>query len=115
MDTWKVVSGDESGFVCVWDQRMASKLWDTHNRHPVRFCHFEDRLLVVAHVPYVKQQYGQYDYDTGFHQRHRGSLHVHDFLVDQTTKGVPEICLSSYDEPQGYNYNIALAVPYDTV
>ena len=40
---------------------------------------------------------------------------MYDFLADQTTQGVPEICLSSYDEPQGYNYNIALAVPYDQV
>lgn len=32
MDDWKVVSGDEGGFVCVWDQRMCRKLWDVHNR-----------------------------------------------------------------------------------
>ena len=32
MDDWKVVSGDEAGFVGVWDQRMASKLWEMNNR-----------------------------------------------------------------------------------
>ncbi|KAK7087459.1 F-box/WD repeat-containing protein 8-like [Littorina saxatilis] len=115
MDEWKVVSGDEAGFVSVWDQRMASKLWEMNNRHPVRYCHFDDRELVVAHVPYVKHHYNMFDYDTGLHQRHRGSLHVYDFLANQMTQGVPEICLSSYDEPQGYNYNITLAVPYDQV
>ncbi|XP_025089538.1 F-box/WD repeat-containing protein 8-like isoform X1 [Pomacea canaliculata] len=115
MDNVKVVSGDEGGFVCVWDQRMASKLWEMHDRHPVSYCHFDERLLVVAHEPVVKQQQSKYDYDTGLHQRHRGSFHVYDFLTDQTTKGVPDICLSTYDEPQGYNYNICLTVPYDQV
>ena len=32
MDDWKVVSGDEAGFVCVWDQRMARVMWETNNR-----------------------------------------------------------------------------------
>ncbi|XP_076472891.1 F-box/WD repeat-containing protein 8-like isoform X2 [Babylonia areolata] len=115
MDEWKVVSGDEAGFVCVWDQRMASKLWEMNNRHPVRYCHFEERQLVIGHVPYVKQHSNEFDFDTGLHQRHRGSLHVYDFLADQMRQGVPEICLSTYDEPQGYNYNITLAMPYDQV
>ena len=33
MDDWKMVSADEAGFVFVWDQRMARKLWDVHNRY----------------------------------------------------------------------------------
>lgn len=32
MDDLKVVSGDEGGFVCVWDQRMGTKLWEMHSR-----------------------------------------------------------------------------------
>ena len=38
MDDWKVVSGDEAGFVCVWDQRMASKLWEMNNRCDTACC-----------------------------------------------------------------------------
>lgn len=32
MDDWKIVSGGEEGMVCVWDQRMGTKLWETHAR-----------------------------------------------------------------------------------
>ena len=39
-------------------------------RHPVRYCHFDERELVVGHVPYVKQHYNMYDFDTGLHQRY---------------------------------------------
>ncbi len=35
MDEWKVVSGDEGGFVRVWDQRMRNKLWEWHNRYSI--------------------------------------------------------------------------------
>lgn len=38
---------------------------------------------------------------------------MYDFSVNQETKGVPSICLSTYDEPEAYNYNIKLAMPYD--
>ncbi|GFS02288.1 F-box/WD repeat-containing protein 8, partial [Elysia marginata] len=54
MDSWKIVSADEAGFVFVWDQRMARKLWDVHNRHPVEYCHSEERLLVIGNIPYQK-------------------------------------------------------------
>ena len=39
-------------------------------RHPVRYCHFDERELVVGHVPYVKHHYNMYDFDTGLHQRY---------------------------------------------
>lgn len=32
MDDWKIVSGGEDGLVCVWDQRMGTKLWEMHAR-----------------------------------------------------------------------------------
>lgn len=32
MDEWKIVSGGEEGLVCVWDQRMGTKLWEMHAR-----------------------------------------------------------------------------------
>ncbi|XP_045173607.2 F-box/WD repeat-containing protein 8-like isoform X2 [Mercenaria mercenaria] len=49
------------------------------------------------------------------HNRFRGTLNVYNFLEDLTTKDVPEICLSSYDQPDASKYNISLAVPYDTL
>ena len=47
--------------------------------------------------------------------RYRGSIHVYDFLEDLTTQDVPEICLSTYDQPGASHYNIGLAMPYDTL
>jgi hypothetical protein len=47
--------------------------------------------------------------------RYRGTLNAYNFLEDLSTKDVPEICLSSYDQPDASKYNIALAVPYDTL
>ena len=47
--------------------------------------------------------------------RYRGSVHVYDFLEDLTTQDVPEICLSTYDQPGASKYNIGLAMPYDTL
>lgn len=57
MDDWKIVSGAQDGLVCVWDQRMTSKLWDMHNRHPVRHVQFRNQLLVTANIP----QHGHHD------------------------------------------------------
>ena len=45
--------------------------------------------------------------------RYRGTVQVYDFSVDQMTQGVPDICLSTYDEPEASHYNISLAFPYD--
>ncbi|XP_064613363.1 F-box/WD repeat-containing protein 8-like [Liolophura sinensis] len=114
MDDWKVVSGGEDGLTCVWDQRMALKLWDWHNRHPVRYSQFEDSQLVVANIPVEK--FPQTDqFETSLHKRYRGSIQLYDFLSDQSTQGVPENCLSNYDIAEGYDYNIRLTVPYDIV
>lgn len=113
MDDWKLVSGDEAGFVCVWDQRTGKKLWDVHNRHPVQYCHFEDRLLVMGNVPYQKFQEG--DFEDTKSIRYRGTVQVYDFLANQMRQGIPDVCLSSYAEPEASNYNIGLAMPYDTL
>ena len=45
--------------------------------------------------------------------RYRGNIQLYDFLGEQKTQGVHDICLSTYDEPEQYSYNIRLAVPYD--
>ncbi|XP_041350177.1 F-box/WD repeat-containing protein 8-like [Gigantopelta aegis] len=111
MDDWKVVSGDEGGFVCVWDQRMSSKLWEWHNRHPVQYTHFHDGMLIVGNVPYEK--FPDSDFETVPHRRLRGSVQVYDFSADVMIQGLPEICHSTYDEPEAYDFNIRLAVPYD--
>ena len=31
-DDWKIVSGDLEGYICVWDQRMANKFWESQSR-----------------------------------------------------------------------------------
>ncbi|GFO21445.1 F-box/WD repeat-containing protein 8 [Plakobranchus ocellatus] len=114
MDDWKVVSADEAGFVCVWDQRMARKLWDVHNRHPVEYCHGEERLLIIGNVPY--QKFLETDeFDKVSALRYRGTVQVYDFLANQQREDIPDICLSGYNEPEAYNYNLGLAVPYDQV
>ncbi|KAH9490437.1 F-box/WD repeat-containing protein 8 [Bulinus truncatus] len=114
MDDWKIVSGDDGGFVYVWDQRMARKLWDIYNRHPVSYCWFDDRLLITANVPYQKFPH-QDEFETVSSLRYRGTVQVYDFMANQQTQGVPDICLSSYNEPEASDYNIGLTVPYDVV
>ena len=37
------------------------------------------------------------------------------FLQKNSTEGIPDICSSSYDDISGYNYNIKLSVPYDSI
>ena len=32
MDAWKAASGGSDGMLCIWDQRMMSKLWESHER-----------------------------------------------------------------------------------
>ncbi|XP_013924885.1 PREDICTED: F-box/WD repeat-containing protein 8 [Thamnophis sirtalis] len=58
MDDWKVVSGGEEGLVCVWDQRMGSKLWEMHARHPIRHVSFNSHSLITANVPNEKTPRG---------------------------------------------------------
>lgn len=116
MDEWKIVSGGEEGLVCVWDQRMGTKLWETHARHPVRHLHFNTHSLITANIPDEKKPRGACitDDDLTAHRRHRGIIYAYEFSVDQLiAKSVLPICCSSYNEVTGYNYNIGLAVPYD--
>ncbi|XP_018409782.1 PREDICTED: F-box/WD repeat-containing protein 8 [Nanorana parkeri] len=118
MDDWKVVSGGEEGLICTWDQRMGTKLWEMHARHPVRYIWFSSQTLITANIPDEKNPRGAsiMDDDLTAHRRHRGTINVHDFSVDQRSfESILPICRSSYNEVTGYNYNIGLAVPYDHV
>ncbi|XP_075625455.1 F-box/WD repeat-containing protein 8 isoform X3 [Balearica regulorum gibbericeps] len=118
MDDWKIVSGGEEGLVCVWDQRMGTKLWEMHARHPVRHVWFNSHSLITANVPDEKTPRGAsiMDDDLTAHRKHRGIIYAYEFSVDQlAVESVLPICRSSYDEVTGYNYNIGLAVPYDNI
>ncbi|XP_044146674.1 F-box/WD repeat-containing protein 8 [Bufo gargarizans] len=118
MDDWKVVSGGEEGLTCTWDQRMDTKLWEMHARHPVRYIWFNSQSLITANIPDEKSPRGAsiMDDDLTAHRRHRGTINVYEFSVDQTSvESILPICRSSYREVTGYNYNIGLAVPYDNV
>ncbi|XP_061458882.1 F-box/WD repeat-containing protein 8 isoform X2 [Rhineura floridana] len=118
MDDWKIVSGGEEGLVCVWDQRMGTKLWEMHARHPVRHIWFNSHSLITANIPNEKVPRGAsiMDDDLTAHRRHRGIIYAYEFSVDQlAVESVLPICRSSYNEVTGYNYNIGLAVPYDDV
>ncbi|XP_061198077.1 F-box/WD repeat-containing protein 8-like [Saccostrea echinata] len=114
MDDWKVVSGGFGGFVYVWDLRMARKLWEIHSRHPVRHCKFSEDKLVVGNVPSSKCPVVD-EYENITHRKYRGGIQVYDFSRDQMTEGVPDICLSTYDEPSASSYNMALVNPYDKI
>ncbi|KAF1508459.1 F-box/WD repeat-containing protein 8, partial [Eudyptula minor novaehollandiae] len=118
MDDWKIVSGGEEGLVCVWDQRMGTKLWEMHARHPVRHVWFNSHSLITANIPDEKTPRGASitDDDLTVHRKHRGIIYAYEFSVDQlAVESVLPICRSSYDEVTGYNYNIGLAVPYDNI
>ncbi|XP_043571795.1 F-box/WD repeat-containing protein 8 [Chiloscyllium plagiosum] len=116
MDDWKIVSGGEEGLVCVWEQRMGTKLWEMHSRHPVRHLRFGAHTLVTANIPNEKYPRGAsiMDDDLTAHRRHRGIIYVYDFSVDKSAPVLP-ICRSTYDEDVGYSYNIALSMPYDQI
>ncbi|XP_072443422.1 F-box/WD repeat-containing protein 8 isoform X2 [Chiloscyllium punctatum] len=116
MDDWKIVSGGEEGLVCVWEQRMGTKLWEMHSRHPVRHLRFGAHTLVTANIPNEKYPRGAsiMDDDLTAHRRHRGTIYVYDFSVDKSAPVLP-ICRSTYDEDVGYSYNIALSMPYDQI
>ncbi|XP_054248553.1 F-box/WD repeat-containing protein 8 [Indicator indicator] len=118
MDDWKVVSGGGEGLVCVWDQRMGTKLWEMHARHPVRHVWFNSHSLITANIPEEKAPRGATSMDDDFaaHRKHRGTIYAYEFSVDQlAVDSVLPICRSSYDEATGYNYNIGLTVPYDNI
>ncbi|XP_064472228.1 F-box/WD repeat-containing protein 8-like [Ornithodoros turicata] len=112
MDEHNLVTGGEDGLVCVWDLRTKAKLWEMFCRHPVRYLRTDLTTLVTAHLPQDLRLEPE-DGSIVVHARQRGSVRMYDFAADQETKGIPSICLSSYDEPAGYNYNVRLAVPYD--
>ncbi|XP_049906599.1 F-box/WD repeat-containing protein 8 [Epinephelus moara] len=115
-DDWKIVSGGGEGLVCVWEMRMGAKLWEMHNRHPVRHVHFNTSTLVTANIPDDKSPRGACitDDDLTAHRRHRGVICHYDFSEDALSQDhILPICRSDYTESTGYNYNIGLAVPYD--
>eukprot|EP00064_Thunnus_orientalis_P003023 superscaffoldBa00000239_g3031 len=115
-DDWKIVSGGEEGLVCVWETRMGAKLWEMHNRHPVRHIHFNTSTLVTANIPDDKSPRGACitDDDLTAHRRHRGVICHYDFSEDASSQDhILPICRSDYTESYGYNYNIGLTVPYD--
>ncbi|KAJ8263405.1 hypothetical protein COCON_G00158620 [Conger conger] len=117
-DDWKIVSGGGEGLVCVWEMRMGAKLWETHNRHPVRHVRFRPSSLLTANVPDEKSPRGACitDDDLTAHRRHRGVICLYDFSVDTSIpENVLPICRSGYVESSGYNYNIGLAMPYDAL
>ncbi|XP_078107448.1 F-box/WD repeat-containing protein 8 isoform X1 [Sander vitreus] len=115
-DDWKIVSGGGEGLVCVWEMRMGAKLWEMHNRHPVRHVRFNTSTLVTANIPDDKSPRGACitDDDLTAHRRHRGVICHYDFSEDALSQDhILPICRSDYIESSGYNYNIGLAVPYD--
>ncbi|KAM4616093.1 F-box/WD repeat-containing protein 8 isoform 1-T1 [Polymixia lowei] len=115
-DDWKIVSGGGEGLVCVWEMRMGAKLWEMHNRHPVRHVRFNTSTLVTANIPDDKCPRGACitDDDLTAHRRHRGVICHYDFSEDATSQDhILPICRSNYTDSSGYNYNIGLAVPYD--
>lgn len=117
-DDWKIVSGGGEGLVCVWEMRMGAKLWEMHNRHPVRHVHFTSSTLVTANIPDEKSPRGACitDDDLTAHRRHRGVICHYDFSEDSISQeNILPICRSNYAESSGYNYNIGLTVPYDTL
>ncbi|KAM6930441.1 F-box/WD repeat-containing protein 8 [Xenentodon cancila] len=115
-DDWKIVSGGGEGLVCVWEMRMNAKLWEMHNRHPVRHVRFNTSTLVTANIPDDKSPRGACitDDDLTAHRRHRGVVCHYDFSDDALSQDhILPICRSDYTGSYGYNYNISLAVPYD--
>ena len=117
MDDWKVVTGNSSGYVSTWDRRMATKCWEMHNRHPVSYLCFRKNLLIAANIPSDLSPCfdGPATPEYVLHKRYRGKLSVLDFSVTQQRDELPSICQSTFDEPDHYNYNIRLAMPYDNL
>ncbi|KAM4827516.1 F-box/WD repeat-containing protein 8 isoform 2-T4 [Thomomys bottae] len=116
MDDWKIVSGGEEGLVSVWDYRMNEKLWEAHSRHPVRHVSFNSHSLITAHVPYERVVRNSDLDNFATHRRHRGLIHAYQFAVDQLALQSPlPVCRSSCDIMATYNYDLALAFPYESV
>lgn len=114
MDEHSLVTGGQDGLVCVWDLRTKAKLWEMFCRHPVKHLRANSNTLVTAHIPQELFPEPE-DGNIVVHTRQRGSIRIYDFSANQQTSGIPSVCLSSYDEPAGYNYNVRLAVPYDDI
>ncbi|XP_049721510.1 F-box/WD repeat-containing protein 8 [Elephas maximus indicus] len=116
MDDWKIVSGGEEGLVTVWDYRMNQKLWEVHSRHPVRHIAFNSHSLITANVPYERVVRNSDLDNFATHRRHRGLIHAYEFAVDQLAfQSTLPICRSSYISMAGYNYDLALTFPYDSI
>ncbi|XP_064392311.1 F-box/WD repeat-containing protein 8-like isoform X2 [Halichondria panicea] len=117
MDEWKVVSGSLNGSLIVWDQRMNTELWRSHERHPVSLCSFSRDTLVACFEPSDKYPVVDSDNPFIYHRRHRGLVRLYDFSVDTSryTNAIPTICTSGFDEPSASFYNIDLKYPYDTI
>uniref|UniRef100_A0A4W2CBP2 F-box and WD repeat domain containing 8 n=1 Tax=Bos indicus x Bos taurus TaxID=30522 RepID=A0A4W2CBP2_BOBOX len=116
MDDWKIVSGGEEGLVSVWDYRMSQKLWEVHSRHPVRHISFNSHSLITAHVPYERVVRNADLDNFATHRRHRGLIQAYAFAVDQLAfQSTVPVCRSACDAMPGYNYDLALAFPADSI
>ncbi|XP_024833268.1 F-box/WD repeat-containing protein 8 isoform X2 [Bos indicus] len=116
MDDWKIVSGGEEGLVSVWDYRMSQKLWEVHSRHPVRHISFNSHSLITAHVPYERVVRNADLDNFATHRRHRGLIQAYAFAVDQLAfQSTVPVCRSACDAMPGYNYDLALAFPPDSI
>uniref|UniRef100_A0A7N6BFE5 F-box domain-containing protein n=1 Tax=Anabas testudineus TaxID=64144 RepID=A0A7N6BFE5_ANATE len=101
IDDWKIVSGGGEGLVCVWEMRMGAKLWEMHNRHPVRHVRFNTSTLLTANIPDDKSPRGACitDDDLTAHRRHRGVICHYDFSEDALSQDhILPICRSNYTD-----------------
>ncbi|ELU16864.1 hypothetical protein CAPTEDRAFT_225676 [Capitella teleta] len=116
MDEWKVVAGSTNGLVGVWDLRTNSRLWEAHNRHSVRYLHFWNQYLLTANLrPHQDLVDLENAFDGVAHRRDRGCINIYDFSQKVMREGLPDICHSEFNDPEAFNYNIRLAVPYDNI
>ncbi|NWT74773.1 FBXW8 protein, partial [Prunella himalayana] len=103
---------------CLYESRGRSPCSGLFCRHPVRRVWFNSHSLITANIPEEKNPRGSSitEDDPSLHRKYRGVIYCYDFSVDQlAVDSVLPICRSSYDEVSGYNYNIGLAVPYDSI
>ena len=83
-------------------------------RHPVSLCSFSRDTLVACFEPLDKYPIIDSDNPFIYHRRQRGLVRLYDFSVD-TSRYLPTICTSGFDEPSASFYNIDLKYPYDTI